>query len=513
MADDFKQKQEEVDESSELDARLDQDSEKNVITPRDDDYSRWYLDVIKAGKLADNSPVRGCMVIRENGYALWENIQSTLDKMFKEKGVKNAYFPLFIPKSFFEKEAEHVEGFAKECAVVTHSRLKLDENGKLTPDGKLDEPLIVRPTSETIIYSMYSKWINSFRDLPVLINQWANIVRWELRTRPFLRTTEFLWQEGHTAHATSQEAEKMTLDMLDVYAKFTEEFLAIPVIKGKKSESEKFAGAVFTTSIEAMMQDGKALQCGTSHMLGQNFAKPFEVKYLSSEGKEEYVWQTSWGISTRIIGAIIMAHSDDIGLVLPPKIAPVQTIVIPITKDGDTESPIITKAKEIKEKLNSIGIRTEIDLSDGRPGAKYFAWERQGVPVRLEIGPRDLDNNQVIAVRRDNNQKIEIKIDELESSLSEILDDIQNTLFTKALEFQKNKTFETESYEELKDIFAKENAFVYIDWCADENCEKKIQEETGATTRCIPFDSSPKGDVCTACGKPAKVRVLLDKAY
>jgi prolyl-tRNA synthetase len=512
MTDEFEQRQEEVDESGDLDARLDQDSEKNVITPRDRDYSAWYLDIIKAGKLADNSPVRGCMVIRENGYALWENIQSTLDKMFKEKGVRNAYFPLFIPKSFFEKEAEHVEGFAKECAVVTHSRLK-SEDGKLVPDGKLDEPLIVRPTSETIIYSMYSKWINSFRDLPVLINQWANIVRWELRTRPFLRTTEFLWQEGHTAHATEQEAETMTLEMLDVYAKFAEEYLAIPVIKGKKSESEKFAGAVFTTSIEAMMQDGKALQCGTSHMLGQNFAKPFEVKYLSSEGKEEYVWQTSWGISTRIIGAIIMAHSDDIGLVLPPKIAPIQAVIIPITKDGETDSPVTLKAKEIKEKLNAIGIKTEIDLSLGRPGAKYFAWERQGVPVRLEIGPRDMDNNQVIAVRRDNSQKVEVKFDELENSVKKMLEDIQKSLLDKALEFQKNKTFETESYEELKDIFAKENAFVYADWCGEKDCESKIQEETGATTRCIPFDQKPKNNKCIACDREATVRVVFDKAY
>ncbi len=511
MTDEFEKAQEDINQSSDLDNRLDQDSDKNVITPRSTDYSKWYLDIIKAGKLADNSPVRGCMVIRENGYALWENIQSTLDKMFKEKGIKNAYFPLFIPKSFFEKEAEHVEGFAKECAVVTHSRLKL-EDGKLVPDGKLDEPLIVRPTSETIIYSMYSKWINSFRDLPVLVNQWANIVRWELRTRPFLRTTEFLWQEGHTAHASEDEAEKMTLDMLDVYAKFAEEYMAIPVIKGKKSESEKFAGAVFTTSIEAMMQDGKALQCGTSHMLGQNFAKPFDVKFASKEGTEEYVWQTSWGISTRIIGALIMTHSDDVGLVMPPKIAPTQVVIIPIEKDGVTESPVIAKAKEIQNSLKE-KFSVEIDLTDGRPGSKFFNWERMGVPVRIEIGPRDLENNKVIAVRRDTGEKSEIQMENISAEIEKILDNMQRSLFDKALAHQQNKTFETSSYEELKDIFAKENAFVYIDWCSESECEEKIQEETGATTRCIPFDQSPKGEVCVACGKPAKERVLLDKAY
>ena len=512
MTDEF-EKEEVEEESGELDERIGNDSDKNVITPRDVDYSKWYLDVIRAAKLADNSPVRGCMVIRENGYAIWENIQKTLDAMFKERGVKNAYFPLFIPKKFFEKEAQHVEGFAKECAVVTHSRLKLGEDGKLTPDGELDEPLIVRPTSETIIYSMYSKWINSFRDLPVLINQWANIVRWELRTRPFLRTTEFLWQEGHTAHATKAEADQMTHDMIDVYAKFTEEYLAVPVVKGQKTESEKFAGAEYTTSIEAMMQDGKALQCGTSHMLGQNFAKPFEVKYLSTEGKEEYVWQTSWGISTRIIGALIMAHSDDVGLVLPPKIAPTQVVIIPILRDGETDSPVLTKAEVIAESLKKVGVSVELDKSEGRPGAKFFTWERVGVPVRIEIGPRDLEKDQAIAVRRDNGEKTEVAITELTAKIPEILDNIQKSLFDKALKFQKDKTFETSSYEELKDIFAKENAFVYADWCGSAECEKKAQEETGATTRCIPFDQKPKTDKCVVCGSPAKERVIFDKAY
>ncbi len=511
MADDFSQMQEEVEGKSQLENNLEQDDDKNVITPRDTDYSKWYLDVIRAGKLADNSPVRGCMVIRENGYALWENIQKTLDQMFKEKGVKNAYFPLFIPKNFFEKEAEHVEGFAKECAVVTHSRLKL-ENGKLIPDGQLDEPLIVRPTSETIIYSMYSKWINSFRDLPVLINQWANIVRWELRTRPFLRTTEFLWQEGHTAHATQAEAEQMTHDMLDVYARFAEEYLAIPVIKGQKSESEKFAGAVFTTSIEAMMQDGKALQCGTSHMLGQNFAKPFNVKYASATGDEEYVWQTSWGISTRIIGALIMTHSDDVGLVIPPKIAPIQAVIIPIEKENTTDSPVIAKAHEIYDSLKK-DFSMELDLSEGRPGGKFFKWERMGVPVRIEIGPRDLEQNKVIAVRRDTGEKTEFAIDQISSELPKLLEQIQQSLFDQALRHQQDKTFETTSYEELKDIFAKENAFVYVDWCATDECEAKVQEETGATTRVIPFDQKPQSDKCAICGKSAKVRVLFDKAY
>jgi len=509
MTDDFQKQEKVVEKKAELDKRLDSEDKKNVVTPRSEDYSKWYLDVIKAAKLADNSPVRGCMVIRENGYAIWEKIQSTLDKMFKEKGIKNAYFPLFIPKSFFEKEAEHVEGFAKECAVVTHSRLAQDSSGKLIPDGKLDEPLIIRPTSETIIYSMYSKWINSFRDLPVLINQWSNIVRWELRTRPFLRTTEFLWQEGHTAHAKEEEADQMTLDMLDVYAKFAEEYLAIPTIKGKKSESEKFAGALYTTSIEAMMQDGKALQCGTSHMLGQNFAKPFEVKYLSSEGKEEYVWQTSWGISTRIIGALIMAHSDDIGLILPPRIAPTQVVIATISAD----ETIKNKAQELKKLLADSAINVEIDDKDERPGVKFFAWERQGVPLRIELGKREIESGEIVLVRRDNGEKIKVKLEEVSGKVTSELQAMQEEMFEKAKKFMHDKTFETTSYEELKDIFEKENAFVYADWCGGEKCEMKIQADTGATTRCIPFDQKPKTDKCIACGSPAKERVVFDKAY
>jgi len=508
MADESINAQEDMNEESELDENLEKNSDKNVITPRDEDYSKWYLDVIREAKLADNSPVKGCMVIRENGFAIWENIQKVLDSMFKEKGVKNAYFPLFIPKKFFEKEAEHVEGFAKECAVVTHGRLALDEKGKLTPDDELDEPLIIRPTSETIIYSMYSKWINSFRDLPLLINQWANIVRMELRTKPFLRTTEFLWQEGHTAHASEKEADQMTLEMLEVYKKFTEEYLAIPVISGKKSETEKFAGAVYTTSIEAMMQDGKALQCGTSHMLGQNFAKPFNVKFAAADGKEQYVWQTSWGISTRIIGALIMTHSDDVGLVLPPMIAPVQVVIATI-KNSDK---IIQKAAELKKLLEDSDIRCEIDDRDQRPGIKFFDNERKGTPIRIELGEREVESNKFNLARRDNGEKTEVAFDDLATKTNDLLETIQKDLFDKAKKLLDDKTFETNSYEEFKDIFAKENAFVKTDWCGDGECEAKIQEETGATIRVIPFEEKPQSSKCL-CGQPAKERVVFGRAY
>lgn len=508
MTDEFQKEEEEVEESIELDERLEDESEKNIVTPRNEDYSRWYLDVIRAAKLADNSPVKGCMVIRENGYAIWENIQGILNRKFKEKNIKNAYFPLFIPKSFFEKEAEHVEGFAKECAVVTHSRLAQDSSGKLVPAGELDEPLIVRPTSETIIYSMYSKWINSFRDLPVLINQWANIVRMELRTRPFLRTTEFLWQEGHTAHETEKEADQMTLDMLEVYKNFVEEYLAIPVIDGKKSESEKFAGAVYTSSIEAMMQDGKALQCGTSHMLGQNFAKAFKVKFAGRDGVEQFVWQTSWGISTRIIGALIMTHSDDIGLVLPPKIAPTQVVIATIKNS----EKIIAKAKEILETLKQADISSAIDDRDERPGVKFFDNERTGIPVRIELGEREIDAGELVIVRRDTGEKIKINIDQAAEEIKSLLEKIQDDLFKKAKRMLSSKTFETDSWEEFKDIFRKENSFVYSDWCGESECEAKIQEETGATIRVIPFNKKPISDKCL-CGKQAKEQVIFAKAY
>lgn len=484
------------------------EEEKQVITPRSEDYSKWYLDVIRAAKLADNSPVRGCMVIRENGYAIWENIQKVLDHMFKEYKVKNAYFPLFIPKSFFEKEAEHVEGFAKECAVVTHSRLALDSSGKLVPDGKLEEPLIVRPTSETIIYSMYSKWINSFRDLPLLLNQWCNVVRMEMRTRPFLRTSEFLWQEGHGAFATEAEADKMTLEMLDAYADCAENYLAIPVIKGKKTEAEKFAGADYTTCIEAMMQDGKALQAGTSHMLGQNFAKAFNVKFLDGQNKEQFAWQISWGFSTRIIGALIMTHSDDTGLVLPPKIAPVKVVIATIKNDEN----ILDKARQLQEELLNDFIETEVDDRDIRPGVKFFEIERNGVPLRIELGQKELEQDKFIIVRRDTGEKIETPANEVKEKVLELLEQIQKDLFAKAKKLQEDNTFETDSYEEFKDIFSKKNVFVVSDWCGTAECEAKIQEETGATIRVIPFDQKPKNAKCL-CGKAAKERAVFAKAY
>ncbi|MDQ1283958.1 MAG: prolyl-tRNA synthetase [Patescibacteria group bacterium] len=496
------------------------------ITSREENYSQWYLDVIEAAQLADSSPVRGCMIIRPHGYAIWENIQKELDRMFKETGVKNAYFPLFIPKSFLEKEAKHAEGFAKEVAIVTHHRLKLGENGKLIPDAPLEEPLIVRPTSETIMYDTFSRWIQSYRDLPLLINQWCNVVRWELRTRPFLRTMEFLWQEGHTVHATKKEADEETLAMLEIYRKFTEEYLAVPVAVGYKTESEKFAGADYTTCIEAMMQDTKALQAGTSHMLGQNFAKSFEVKFLDEKGESQYAWQTSWGLSTRIIGALIMAHSDDKGLVLPPKIAPIQTVIVPIWGEKEEErNNIFEAADKIAEELKKIGLSVEMDKRDARPGAKFFEWEKKGVPVRIEIGPKDLEANSIIAVRRDTGEKETVAMADAEKRIPELLEAIQKNLFEKALEFRKENTHAVNSWEEFvshipeakrgeaEDAKTGRGGFLLAHWCGKAECEAEIKKRTKATIRCVPFDQPGEEGKCVLCGGASKKRVIFAKAY
>lgn len=493
--------------------KKDVDTKKGIITPRSVDYSQWYLDVIAVAELADNSPVRGCMVIKPNGYAIWENIQKVLDGMFKVKGVKNAYFPLFIPTSFLERESEHVEGFAKECAVVTHHRLRQNNGGKLIPAAQMKEPLVVRPTSETIIYEMFSRWIHSYKDLPLLINQWVNVVRWELRPRPFLRTTEFLWQEGHTAHETKEDADKMTLQMLEVYREFVEEYLAIPVIKGAKSESEKFAGAVYTTCIEAMMQDGKALQVGTSHMLGQNFAKPFKVKFLNQNGKEQYVWQTSWGVSTRIIGALIMTHSDDKGLVIPPRIAPIQVVIIPIW-DKDTDYKLVkAEAEELANSLKEINISVHIDDRDDRPGPKYYEWERKGIPLRVEIGPRDLKNKSVVLVRRDDGSKTSVLEQDASTRIRKMLDDIHNSLFKRAREYRANNTQKIDNWDEFQKTFSKDNGFILSHWCGNADCEKQIQEITKATIRCIPLDQIGEKGHCIFCGKQSNKRVVFAKAY
>lgn len=472
------------------------------ITKQSEDFSQWYLDVIEAAELADYSPVKGCMVIRPYGYAIWENIQKIVDEKFKKTGVQNAYFPLFIPESFLKREAEHVKGFAPELAVVTHA------GGK-----KLEEPLVVRPTSETIIYDMFSKWIHSYRDLPMLINQWANVVRWEKRTRLFLRTTEFLWQEGHTAHATEKEADAKTLEMLEVYRDFSESYLAIPVITGKKSESEKFAGAVYTTSIEAMMQDKKALQLGTSHMLGQNFAKPFEVKFLNKDEEMEYTWQTSWGVSTRMIGGLIMAHSDDKGLILPPKIASVQVVIVPVWASEGEKEIVENKAKEIADKLGKYNISTKIDIREGRPGPKFFEWEKKGVPLRLEIGPKDIAKKSIVAVRRDTGEKESVAEEKIDSYAVEMLEKIQKNLFSRALDFREKNTHAVDSWEEFKETVEKQGGFLLSHWCGVPECEEKIKEETKATIRCIPFDQKKESGKCIYCGKKSQGRVVFAKAY
>jgi prolyl-tRNA synthetase len=491
---------------------------KNLVT-REEDYSQWYNDLVIKADMAENSAVRGCMVIKPYGYAIWENMQAALDKMFKDTGHVNAYFPLFIPKSFFSKEASHVEGFAKECAVVTHYRLKNDENGNgiiVDPDAKLEEELIVRPTSETIIWDTYRKWIQSYRDLPLLINQWANVVRWEMRTRLFLRTAEFLWQEGHTAHSTRQEAEEEARKMLDVYADFAENFMAIPVHKGVKSENERFAGAENTYCIEALMQDGKALQAGTSHFLGQNFAKAFDVKFLSKENKLEYVWATSWGVSTRLIGALIMTHSDDNGLVLPPKLAPNQVVIVPIYKTDEERIATIAKANELKATLVRVGIRVKVDDRDTqKPGFKFAEYEFKGVPIRLAIGPRDLVNNTVEIARRDTLTKENSSIDNLDSQILDLLDEIQKNLYDKALKFRHENTHSANSYDEFKEIINNKGGFVLAHWDGSPETEQKIKEETKATIRLLPldYDSAGEDGICIYSGKPSKGRVYFAKSY
>ncbi len=485
------------------------------ITSRQEDYSKWYNDIVVKADLAENSGVRGSMVIKPYGYAIWEKMKEQLDKMFKETGHQNAYFPLFIPKSYFTKEASHVDGFAKECAVVTHYRLKTNQKGEIVVDenAKLEEELIVRPTSETIIWSTYKKWIHSYRDLPILINQWANVVRWEMRTRLFLRTSEFLWQEGHTAHATAEEAIAETKQMLDIYAEFAEKWMAMPVIKGSKSESERFAGALDTLSIEAMMQDGKALQAGTSHFLGQNFAKAFEVKFTSKEGNEEYVWASSWGVSTRLMGALIMAHSDDKGLVLPPKLAPIQVVIVPIYKNEDQLETIRIKVKEITEKLKTKDISFKFDdRTTQRPGFKFAEWELKGVPIRLAIGPRDIENGTIELARRDTSEKKIYNIEGIENIIKDLLHEIQDNIFKKALKFRKENTFKADTYDEFKKIIEK-GGFVLAHWDGTAETEEKIQQETKATIRNIPFDSPEEEGKCIVTGKPSKRRALFAKAY
>jgi prolyl-tRNA synthetase len=487
------------------------------LTSRSENYSQWYQDLVIKADLAENSAVRGCMVIKPYGYAIWEKMQAQLDKMFKDTGHVNAYFPLFIPKSFFSKEANHVEGFAKECAVVTHYRLKNDEeNGGVIvdPDAKLEEELIVRPTSETIIWNTYKNWIQSYRDLPLLINQWANVVRWEMRTRLFLRTSEFLWQEGHTAHATKLEAIEETEKIINVYAEFAEKYMAVPVIKGIKSENERFAGAVETYSIEALMQDGKALQSGTSHFLGQNFAKAFEVTFANKEGKEEYVWATSWGVSTRLMGALIMAHSDDNGLVLPPKLAPYQVVIVPIYKNLDQLAMISEKVDEIIDKLKAKGISVKYDNSDNRkPGWKFAEYELKGVPVRLALGPRDLENGTVEVARRDTLEKTVANLDGIEDHVEQLLQDIQDNIFKKAYDYREAHITKVDTWEQFKDILANKGGFISAHWDGTPETEDQIKAETKATIRCMPLEYEEEEGRCIFSGKPSKRRVLFALAY
>lgn len=483
------------------------------ITNRNDDYSQWYLDVIKEAKLADHSPVRGCMVVRPNGFSLWENMKQALDTMFKDTGHQNAYFPLFIPKSFLSKEAQHVEGFAKECAVITHSRLKSVDGGvEVDPASKLDEELIVRPTSETIIWDSYRNWIQSYRDLPILINQWANVVRWEMRTRLFLRTMEFLWQEGHTAHATENEAVEETLQMLDVYKTFAEEYMAMPVITGVKTASERFAGAVDTYCIEALMQDGKALQAGTSHFLGQNFAKAFDVKFQDKDGEHKYVWASSWGVSTRLIGGLIMTHSDDNGLVIPPKLAPVQVAIVPIYRDEEQRATVLDYAAPLVKELKEKGIAVHLDDRDNfKPGWKFAEHEAQGVPVRVAVGPRDVKNRKLEVARRDTLEKNIIPNEGAGQYISDLLITIQNELFEAAKDRRENNTTHVDTYEEFKKNIEK-GGFIYAHWDGTDETEAKIKEETKATIRCIPLDEGEAG-VCMVTGKPSKKKVLFARSY
>ncbi len=487
------------------------------LTPRSENYSQWYNELVVKADLAENSAVRGCMVIKPYGYAIWEKMQAELDRMFKETGHVNAYFPLFIPKSFFSKEADHVEGFAKECAVVTHYRLKNDPDGKgvvVDPDARLEEELIVRPTSETIIWNTYKNWIQSYRDLPILCNQWANVVRWEMRTRLFLRTAEFLWQEGHTAHATREEALEETEKMVNVYGDFAENFMAVPVIKGAKSANERFAGALETYTIEALMQDGKALQSGTSHFLGQNFAKAFDVKFATREGKEDYVWASSWGVSTRLMGALIMAHSDDHGLVLPPKLAPFQVVIVPIYRKEEQLEAINEKVDEIVNKLKAKGISVKYDNSDTKkPGWKFAEYELKGVPVRLALGPRDLENGTVEIARRDTLTKEVVNLENIDQYVADLLEEIQKTIFQKAVDFRTEKTTKVDTYDEFKEVLANKGGFILAHWDGTPETEQRIKEETKATIRCIPFDGEKEEGTCIYSGKPSSQRVLFALAY
>ena len=488
-----------------------------AIPSRSENYSEWYNELIKRADLAENSAVRGCMVIKPYGYSIWEKMQRALDDMFKETGHVNAYFPLFIPKSFLSKEASHVAGFAKECAVVTHYRLKNDPNGGgviVDPDAKLEEELIVRPTSETVIWSTYKNWIQSYRDLPLLVNQWANVVRWEMRTRIFLRTTEFLWQEGHTAHATKNEALAETRLMLETYATFAEEWMAMPVLKGHKTANERFAGADDTLCIEAMMQDGKALQAGTSHFLGQNFAKAFDVKFQTKEGTLEYVWGTSWGASTRLMGALIMAHSDDDGLVLPPKLAPIQVVIIPIYRSEEQLAAVSEKVAEITKRLKKLGISVKYDNSDAnKPGWKFAEYELRGVPVRLAMGARDLENGTVEVARRDTKAKQTVSLDGIVEYIAELLEDIQTNIYQKALKFRQENTHRVDDYETFKQALDNKGGFILAHWDGTPETEEKIKEETKATIRCIPFDAPHEDGQCILTGKPSTRRVVFARAY
>ena len=486
------------------------------LTKRADNYSQWYNDLVVKADLAELSPVRGCMIIKPYGYAIWEKMQQQLDKMFKQTGVQNAYFPLLIPKSFFSREAEHVAGFAKECAVVTHYRLRSTEDGtevEVDPNAKLDEELIIRPTSETIIWNTYKNWIHSWRDLPILCNQWCNVMRWEMRTRPFLRTSEFLWQEGHTAHATKEEAEAKAQEMLKVYAEFAEKYMGVPVLQGVKSETERFAGALNTYTIEAMMQDGKALQSGTSHFLGQNFAKSFDVTYLNKENKPEYVWATSWGVSTRLMGALIMVHSDDNGLVLPPKLAPIQVVIIPINKGDEQLAQITAKLQPVIDQLRELGISVKYDDNTAkRPGFKFADYELKGVPVRLAMGGRDLENNTIEIMRRDTLEKENVSFDGIVERVKDMLEDIQKNIFEKARAYRDAHVYECDNYEEFKER-VKNGGFFLCHWDGTAETEAKIKEETQATIRCVPFAYEQTPGVDMVSGKPAVARVIIARSY
>ncbi len=495
---------------------IDMAKELKELTKRSENYSQWYNDLVVKADLAEQSPVRGCMVIKPYGYAIWEKMQSILDKKFKETGHVNAYFPLLIPKSYLSREAEHVEGFAKECAIVTHYRLKNAEDGSgvvVDPEAKLEEELIIRPTSETIIWSTYKNWIQSYRDLPILCNQWANVMRWEMRTRLFLRTAEFLWQEGHTAHATREEAEAEAQRMLEVYADFAEKYMAMPVIKGVKSANERFAGALDTYTIEALMQDGKALQSGTSHFLGQNFAKAFNVQFVDQNNKLDYVWATSWGVSTRLMGALIMSHSDDNGLVLPPHLAPIQVVIIPIYKNQEQLDAINAKAESIAENLRKLGVSVKYDNADNkRPGFKFADYELKGVPVRLVIGARDMENGTVEVMRRDTLNKDVRPLENIETYVVELLEDIQNNIYNKALKYREEHTITVDTYDEFKEKI-EEGGFILAHWDGTPETEERIKEETKATIRCIPFDGDTTPGKCMVTGKPSARRVLFARAY